>query len=364
MTDPFVTGRVTFEGGTVKFRSQRYEITSGTIDFPPGPSISPEVNFLAEGDVSGYRVYVGLTGPLYDPNVMLRSEPELQRSEVLSLVTNGRADSDTLGSEGLIQSGAGAAASLLTQEFISKPTESLLGLNRFQIDPVLRPNSNPAARLTIGRQLARNLTFTYSTNLGTEQDRTALTEYTLTNRFSGIASYTQGGSSTRGSSKDSDVTIEFRARHRFSLGFGSTDPEPLRAAAAPPRREREPLPQADVSVEQPEGLKLSDKRLRELAPVVKEGFSRPLARLGERNLTNYLQERGFFFATVRSRCEPIVCNGPDLTVFYDVEPGQRLDLEKIRLDGAERISLGDVSGEFQTQAKSMVGSIPFLKNLP
>src|SRR5262249_55454048 len=61
---------------------------------------------------------------------------------------------------------------------------------------------------------------------------------------------------------------------------------------------------------------------------------------------------------------PIVCNGPDLKVFYDVEPGQRLDLEQIRLEGTELISLGDVSGEFQTKAKSAVGSVPFLKNLP
>jgi outer membrane protein insertion porin family len=367
LTDPFVTGRATFEGGTIKFRSQRYEITAGTIDFPPGPAISPQVNFLAEGDVSGYHVYVGLTGPVSDPDVTMRSEPELPQSEVISLVTTGRADSDTLGSEDLVRSGVGTAASLLTQEFISKPTESLLGLSRFQIDPVLRPNSNPAARLTIGRQLARNLAFTYSTNVGTEQDRTALTEYTLTNRFSGIASYTQGGASTRGGNKDSDFTIEFRARKRFSLGFESTDSlasNPLRAATAPSRREREPLPHAEISIEKPEGVKLSDKRLKELLPVAKEGFSRPLARLGERNLTNYLQEHGYFFATVRSRCQPILCNGPDLTVFYDVEPGQRLDLEKIRLDGTEQISLGEVSGEFQTQAKSAVGSIPFLKNLP
>src|SRR5262252_2918846 len=368
LADPFVTGRATFEGGTIKFRSQRYEITAGTIDFPPGAGASPLVNFLAEGDVSGYHVYVGLTGPINDPDVTMRSEPELPRSEVLSLVTTGRADSDTLGSEDLVRSGVGTAASLLTQEFISKPTESLLGLSRFQIDPVLRPNSNPAARLTIGRQLARDLAFTYSTNVGSEQDRTALTEYTLTNRFSGIASYTQGGTSTRGGSKDSDFTIEFRSRKRFSLGFESTDPlasNPLRAAGAvPPKRDREPLPHADVSIEKPEGVNLSDKRLRELLPVAKEGFSRPLARLGERNLTNYLQEHGYFFATVRSRCQPILCNGPDLSVFYDVEPGQRLDLEKIRLDGAERISLADVSGEFQTQAKSTVGSIPFLKNLP
>src|SRR5262249_37809871 len=108
----------------------------------------------------------------------------------------------------------------------------------------------------------------------------------------------------------------------------------------------------------------NDKKLRGLLPVAKEGYSRPLARLGERNLTNYLQERGYFFANVRSRCEPVDCGGPDLRVFYDVEPGQRLDLEEIRLVGADQIRLGDVSGEFQSQTASIFGGIPFLKNLP
>jgi outer membrane protein insertion porin family len=365
LTDPFITGRVTFEGGTIKFRSQRYEITTGTVEFPPGAGAIPQVNFLAEGDVSGYHVYVGMAGPMTDMDVTLRSEPELPRSDVISLVTTGRVDSDTQGSDDLVRSGVGTAASFLTQEFISKPTESLLGLSRFQIDPVLRPNSNPAARLTIGRQLARNLAFTYSTNLGSEQDQTALAEYTLTNRFSGIASYTQGGASTQGGNKDSDFTIEFRARKRFSLGFESTDQlASKRPVPIPPRRERAPLPHADVSVEKPEGVKLSDKKLHVLLPVTKEGYSQPLARLGERNLTNYLQENGYFFATVRSRCEPVDCSESNLKILYDVEPGQRLDLREIRLEGTEQISLGDVSGEFQTQAKSLVGSVPFMKNLP
>jgi outer membrane protein assembly complex protein YaeT len=367
--DPSITGRVTFEGGTIKFRSQRYDITTGTIDFPVGSGTIPDVNFLTEGDVSGYHVYVGLTGPLNDMDVTLRSEPDLPRSEVLSLVTTGRADSDSLGSEELVRSGVGTAASLLTQEFISKPTESFLGLSRFQIDPVLRPNDNPAARMTIGRQLARNLAFTYSTNLSSEQDQTALLEYTLTNRFSGVASYTQGGSSTRGGSKENDFTIEVRGRKRYSLGYLASDP--LGAAGAnrtatttPPRLERTPLPRAEVTIEKPEGVKLSDKKLRELLPVAREGYSRPLARLGERNLTNYLQEHGYFLAAVRSRCEPVDCSGSNLRVLYDVQPGQRLDLEEIRLEGTDQIGLGDVRGELQSQTARIFGSVPFLKNLP
>ncbi|HKP85288.1 MAG TPA: translocation/assembly module TamB domain-containing protein, partial [Blastocatellia bacterium] len=36
LDDPNITGRVAVEGGTLKFRSQRYDITTGTLDFPGG----------------------------------------------------------------------------------------------------------------------------------------------------------------------------------------------------------------------------------------------------------------------------------------------------------------------------------------
>ncbi|MFP5264512.1 MAG: translocation/assembly module TamB domain-containing protein [Blastocatellia bacterium] len=366
LNDPAITGRVAVEGGTIKFRSQRYDITTGTLDFPAGGA-TPLVNVLTEGDVSGYHVYVGLTGPIDAMEVTLRSDPDLPRSEILSLVATGRTDSSTLGSQDILASGFGTAASLLSEEFISQPAQSLLGLNRFQIDPVLEPNSNPAARLTIGKQLTRDLAFTYSTNVGSEQDQSALVEYTLSNRFSGLASYTQGGTIANGGRTDSAFTIEVRGRRRFSLGFrptASTVPGAGGATPAPPPRARRALPPAEVTLDKPGEIKLSDRKLRELIPVETEGFSRPLARLGERNLANYLQEKGYFFATVRSRCEPADCSGPEVHLIYDVQPGQRLDLDDIRIEGTDQVSVSDVSDDLQSKEASFFGRVPFVKNLP
>ncbi|HKP86933.1 MAG TPA: translocation/assembly module TamB domain-containing protein [Blastocatellia bacterium] len=365
VNDPNITGRVSVEGGTIKLRGQRYDIMTGTLDFAGGGA-DPTVNLLTEADISDYHVYVGLIGPLDQIEVTLRSDPDLPRSDILSLVATGHIDSNTLASQDLLSSGLGAAASLLSQQFISQPTESLLGLNRFQIDPVLKPNENPAARLTIGKQLTRDLTFTYSTNVGSEQDQSAIVEYTLTNRFSGIASYTQGGTITNGARTNSDFTIEVRGRRRFALGFeqplaGAT-PDPV--VNAPPRPARQPLPPADVTLDNPAGVKLSSKKLRELLPVETQGFSRPLARLGERNLENYLQEQGYFFATVRSRCEPADCSGPNIHLYYDVQPGQRYDLDDIRIEGTDQLGMRDVGGDLQSKKASLFGAIPLVKSLP
>src|SRR5207237_6753765 len=114
---------------------------------------------------NGYRVTVGINGPADDLDLALRAEPNLTRAEIISLITTGRTDTGALGGNAALATNQvlGSAASLLSEEFISKPiqreTEQFLGLNRFQIDPVLRPNGNPAARITLGRQLTQGLSF-------------------------------------------------------------------------------------------------------------------------------------------------------------------------------------------------------------
>ncbi len=369
LSEPEPAGRISFEGGTITLRKTRYEITAGTLDLAAADQ--PYLNLLAEGTVSGYQVGLGLTGPIDSLEINLTSTPQLPRAEILSLVTTGRTESTALTGNDLVYSGASTAASLLTQEFISKPiqgeTQKLLGLNLFQIDPVLRPNANPAARLTIGRQIAQGLSFTFSTNLAAEQDQTAILEYNVTSRFSALASFTQGGSSRQQGSNDNDFTIEIRGRKRFALG---SDKDVLNAAAAPrptltrPNITPRQLPKALVDVNKPDAVKLSEKELPRLLPVLREGYSRALTRLGERNLTNYLQEQGYFFAEVTARCEPANCAGPDLRVWYDVQPGARYELADIRLTGTEQLALGDVQGELQSQESSLFGSVPYLKNLP
>lgn len=207
--DPNIAGRLESDSGFVRFRGQRYDLARATLDLLPGSS-GAVLNLTAESDFRGYRVSLGLAGQIDAIETTLRSEPALTRDEIISLITTGRTESGTLTSQDPLRSGFGAAASFLTTGLISRPTEQLLGLSRFQIDPIIRPNANPAARLTVGQQLSRNLYVSYSTNLATEQDQTALAEYTFTNRFSALATYSQGGSSTRQGLDENVFTIELR----------------------------------------------------------------------------------------------------------------------------------------------------------
>lgn len=362
LDDPAVIGRIESEGGLVRFRDQRYEITTATLDLPSIGNDVPVLNLQAEGDVSGYRVNLGLTGPIDELDINLRSDPGLARDEILTLITTGRTEAGTIAGQDPLRSGFSTAASFLAQGLISRPTEQLLGLSRFQIDPVLGPNNNPAARLTIAQQLSRDFYLRYSTNLGEDQQQTALAEYTFSNRFSALASFTQGGTNVKQAGDDNVFTIELRGRQRFSLGFKPA----VTPATSDPRDAlaRITRPTALVEVSKVPDVNLSKTRLRELLPVMTQGFSQPLRRLGERRLLEYLQERGYFFATVQSRCEPVNCAGPRLQLFYDIEPNVRYDLKEIRIAGTNLLAYDDIADQLQSQPDSAVGNVLFLKDLP
>ena len=363
--DPGITGRLESESGFVRFRGQRYELTRATLDLLPGNG-GVILNLAAESDFRGYRVSLGLAGQIDAIETTLLSEPALSRDEIISLITTGRTESGSLTSQDPLRSGVGAAASLLTTGLISRPTEQLLGLSRFQIDPIIRPNANPAARLTVGQQLSRNLYVSYSTNLATEQDQTALAEYTFTNRFSALATFTQGGSSTRQGLDENVLTIELRGRQRFSLGFlpGPT-PLPREAAVGPVATVRHTtLPSARVTLARPDELKSWEKRLRQLLPVFNQGSIPSLARLGERRLREFLQEEGYFFADVTLRCEPKDCTGQAPQISYDIRPSRLHVLQEIRIEGTKQLRIEDLRRDLQSTTASRVGGIPFLRDLP
>lgn len=353
---PQLTGLISLEGGSIVFRNQKYTIEQGTLQFPDGAGAVPYLNLLAQSRIDDYDITLGLRGPIDKIEVDLRAEPNLSRSEILSLITTGRLDSGTLNTQGIVSSGVSSAASLLSEELISRQTERLLGLSSFKVDPVLKPNSNPAARVTISKKLSRDLELTYSTNLSSEQEQTGIIEYNLSSRFSALASITQGGTGT--SSSQSDTSLLFEVRGRKRLGYRPILTPTMERAVTPKH------PEAEVVVESPAGISIGRGVLRELIPVYRQGYTRPLARLGERNLLDYLQREGYFFATVRHRCEPVDCTGSVPKLIYQIDSPKRYYLREIRLEGTDKLSKSEVLGNLKSKEARFLGGLPVLKSLP
>lgn len=218
--DPIISGRITATSGTLNFRRDRYEITRAMIDLPAQRDTDPILNIQAESEIRGYTVVANMTGPLSQPNVTLRSDPALPQSDVVSLVLTGNLSTGDTGASTLAQTGLGTAASLLTDTLVNAParraTDKLFGLNRFEIDPLItgRGGASPTARLTIGRQINKNLSITYSTNVTADQNQVLAVEYRVSNRLSFVAQYEQG--SVNGfSSRSNNFSFEVRFKKRF-----------------------------------------------------------------------------------------------------------------------------------------------------
>jgi translocation and assembly module TamB len=218
--DPIIAGRITATSGTLNFRNDRYDITRALLDLPPSRNADPIMNIQGESTIRGYRVIVSLTGPLSQPQAAVRSEPALPQEDVVSLITTGQlAEGDTSNSV-LSQSGLGTATSLLTDALINAPasraTNKLFGLTRFEISPIIggRSGTTPAARLTLGRRISKEVTVTYSTNVTSDPNMIFALEYRVSDRLSFVAQYEQG-STKRLSSRSNVFNFEIRFRKRF-----------------------------------------------------------------------------------------------------------------------------------------------------
>jgi autotransporter translocation and assembly factor TamB len=218
---PVSSGRITATRGTVAFRNDRYEIQRAIIDLPPRAAAPPVINLQAQSDIRGYRVTVTMTGPLSGGlQTTATSDPSLPQADVIALITTGNLSGGPEGASTLAQTGLGTATSLLTDTLINAPvqraTDKLFGLNRFEFDPVIagRGGQSPTARLTVGRQVNRNLAITYSTNVTGEPNQVIAVEYRVSDRLSFIAQYQQGSTDTL-RTRSNNFNFELRFRKRY-----------------------------------------------------------------------------------------------------------------------------------------------------
>ena len=217
--DPIISGRITANSGTLNFRNDRYEITRALMDLPPQRDADPIINIEGESQIRGYRVTVGLTGPLSQPQAVVSSEPALPQADVVSLITTGQLSSGDTSSSVLSQSGLGTATSLLTDALINAPaqraTSRLFGLSRFEINPVIGGRgSTPAARLTVGKRINKDLSVIYSTNVASDPNQILAVEYRVSDRLFFIAQYEQA-STRRLTARNNNFNFEIRFRRRF-----------------------------------------------------------------------------------------------------------------------------------------------------
>ena len=206
LSNPVVLGRAEIDGGRVYFQGNTYIVQRGVIDFSDPQKIDPLFDIEAETRVRTYRVTLKVNGTLERVFPTLTSDPPLSAVQILSLLAG--ADEQTV--ESLTQSqldqaklaatgAATLAAGKISEEVgLEQGAERFFGLNRFSIDPsILKTGTggvtNPTARLTIGKRITPDLNLLYSVDIVGTNERIFSMEYTVSDRFSVLFSYSQPG---------------------------------------------------------------------------------------------------------------------------------------------------------------------------
>ncbi len=186
VADPTFTGQISLdEGGRVTFRDVRYDIESGTITFANARGFTPILDIHARAEVRGYDLLVNLVGTWPRIQTSFSSDPPLPDEGIFNLLLTGgaptqqRPTTETTG-ESIVSAGASLAAGAAVGT-ITRPTQRLFKLDRFEIDPVFTGGQLADIRSTVGKQITPNLLVTYSQSFDTSKAPIVQLEWQVTN---------------------------------------------------------------------------------------------------------------------------------------------------------------------------------------
>jgi translocation and assembly module TamB len=181
-----LTGRIETRGGSIFFRGNEFEIIEGNVDFIESSKITPVFHIQSETFIKGYRLRLDLDGPADKFTLAFFSDPPLDDSEILTLLTSGQITKGTEGIEGGI--GAGEATAFLTgrlQDVMEERVKDITGFERFEINPHTSSTGAVSSRFTVGQQmLDGKLLVTYSSSVGSTELDVIRLRYKLTNNIS------------------------------------------------------------------------------------------------------------------------------------------------------------------------------------
>jgi autotransporter translocation and assembly factor TamB len=223
---PEVSGRAEIDHGDVWFEGRRYVVTRGTFDFVnPGkfdPYFDVEAETRARAPGQTYRVTLRMTGNLQRIDHELSSDPPLPEVDILSLLLGDmrstqdaelralQAPNET--QQALVQSRAFRLLASPISSNVQKVVEQTIGIDTFQITPMLSDPSqqstrfSPGARLTIGKRISDRVYVTYSRSLSsTARDQIIQLEYDQSDRLSWILTQNE----------DKTYAFEVRVRRVF-----------------------------------------------------------------------------------------------------------------------------------------------------
>jgi translocation and assembly module TamB len=170
---PTLVGQIFLdEGGRITFRDVRYEIEQGTIAFANTEGFEPIIDMRLRAEIKGYDVGVSLAGTWPRIQASLSSDPPLPEETIVGLLLTGATPNSrtTTDTSGQIVGAAGGIVGSAATGVLTRPTQRLFKLDRFEIDPVFTGSGPVDVRSTVGKQITPNLLVTYSQSFDTSKE--------------------------------------------------------------------------------------------------------------------------------------------------------------------------------------------------
>jgi hypothetical protein len=213
---PVLLGRMNIDSGRLFLARNEYDVITGSISFDNPRETTPYFNLEAVTEVRDYAVTVLARGPLDQLQMTLRSDPPVATASIVSLLAAGQTSDELVGTESsgrtqgsaLALYGAGALLSSTVESAIQPETSRLFGFEKFYIDPFVDTGGDrdPGARITIGKQITRDLNVTFITSLGSElRGQATVIQYRVTDWVTLVGTGQEDGS----------ISFDLKFRKRF-----------------------------------------------------------------------------------------------------------------------------------------------------
>jgi translocation and assembly module TamB len=199
VADPSILGRIQITYGNATFAGTKYELQRGDIYFSNPVRIDPTIDIDATARVETYDITVGLQGTMSNLKPTYRSEPPLSEADIFALLALGRTQEEAqLYQEQEVQQGANPTTSALLGGALNATVSSrigkLFGGGTVKIDPAFVGTlGNSTARITVQKQLTRQLGVTYATNVNSTAQPLLQGQYDLTPNVSLVVARDESG---------------------------------------------------------------------------------------------------------------------------------------------------------------------------
>src|SRR5215472_636160 len=198
---PILLGHIHILAGSLNFAGNRYRVSRGDLHFANPFRLDPVLNVEATTTIQQYEITLNFNGPASKLTLAYRSDPPLPTDDIVTLLALGQTTSEAM-ARSASPSGTSNASAILSQAISSQlggRLERLFGITRFRVDPGLTElgstgsEQNAAARVTVEQQIARNLTITYVSNVGSTQQQVIQVEYNVERNVSIVGLRDQNG---------------------------------------------------------------------------------------------------------------------------------------------------------------------------